>query len=287
MIGVTAATGRLGRLVVQALLDRGARPGEVVALARDPGKAADLAAPGVQVQHADYFEPESLRAAFRGLDRLLLISSGDLRDRVTQHRHAIDAAREANVGLIAYTSILNAGTTAMLLAADHQVTEQLIRDSGLPFAFLRNGWYTETYTDGLAGTLERGALAGAAGDGRFTPAARRDYAEAAAAVLLAGGPAGTAFELGGDEAVTLPGLAAEMARLSGRPVAYRNLAPGDFAALLAAAGLPEGGAAVIADSDVALGRGDLFTTSGDLRRLIGRPTTPVGETIREALARLG
>ena len=281
-IAVTGATGQLGRLVVAALLARGVPAQDVIAAVRTPEKAADLAALGVQVRHADYAQPETLAPALQGADRVLLIS-GTPGDRVAQHAAVVDAAAQAGVELLAYTSILNAGTTTMLLAADHQATEQLIAESGLPHAFLRNGWYTENSLMELEAALEHGIF-GAAGQGHFSPAARADYADAAAAVLTDRAPStGAAYELGGDEPLTMHEVATRLGDATGRPIAYHDLPVEQYAGVLAQAGLPEPVAQVLADASAAIARGELTTGSGDLRRLIGRPSTPVKTTFEEAL----
>ncbi|GGR83847.1 SDR family oxidoreductase [Deinococcus sedimenti] len=280
-IAVTGATGHLGHLTLQALLKRGVPAGNLVALVRDPAKATDLAAQGIQVRQADYKQPETLRDALQGVNRLLLVSSNDFDDRVGQHRHVIDAARAAGVDLIAYTSILNADRSGMMLAGDHQATEALLRDSGVPFTLLRNGWYTENYD--LKGAVKNGAILGAAGTHALNPAPRQDYAEAAAAVLSTDGHAGQTYELAGDEAVTLADLAAEVARQSGQPVAYHDLSAEEYARTLAGFGVPEGFAHVLADSDTGITRGELTTDRRDLSRLIGRPTTPITRAVTDAL----
>ncbi|NTX99396.1 SDR family oxidoreductase [Deinococcus sp. JMULE3] len=280
-IAVTGATGHLGHLTLQALLKRGVPAGKLVALVRDPAKAADLAAQGIQVRQADYKQPETLRAALQGVNRLLLVSSNDFDDRVGQHRHVIDAARDAGVDLIAYTSILNADRSGMILAGDHQATEALLRESGVPFTLLRNGWYTENYD--LKGAVKNGAILGAAGTHALNPAPRQDYAEAAAAVLSTDGHAGQTYELAGDEGVTLADLAAEVARQSGQPVAYHDLSADEYARTLAGFGVPEGFAHVLADSDTGITRGELASGSRDMSRLIGRPTTPITQAVTDAL----
>ncbi|GAA5437364.1 SDR family oxidoreductase [Deinococcus aquaticus] len=289
MIGITAATGQLGQLVIQALLDRGVPATQVVALVRSPEKAAALAAQGVQVRHADYHQPDTLGTALQGVEKLLLISSNDFNDRVGQHRNVINAAREAGVKQVAYTSILNADTATFGLAADHQATEQILRESGLPFIFLRNGWYTENYTGSAAQAVQNGALLGAAGTGKLNLATRRDYAEAAAAVLatdghIPQGQTGRAYELAGDESVTMSDLAAEYARQSGQPVEYRDLPQAEYAATLQSFGVPEGFAHTLADVDAGIARGELFSASRDLTTLIGRATTPVSTSVAEALS---
>jgi len=282
MIAITGATGQLGRLVIEALLDRVA-PGQLVAVVRDPAKAGALAERGVQVRQADYAAPAALEAALQGVDKLLLISSSEVGQRVAQHRNVIEAARRAGVGLIAYTSILHADTSPLGLADEHRQTEALLKDSGLPHVLLRNGWYTENYLASVAPALQHGALLGSAGAGRIASAARADYAAAAAAVLTGTGQAGKVYELAGDEAYTLGELAAEIARLTGRPVAYHDLPVADFQAALEQGGLPAPLAALLADSDTGAARGGLFDEGRQLSALIGRPTTPWRSMLADAL----
>ncbi len=283
MYAVTAATGQLGRLVVDELL-KTVPADRIVAAVRDPGKAADLATKGVVVREADYDRPDTLRAALAGVRRVLLISSSAVGVRARQHQAAIDAAKAANVELLAYTSILHADTTPARLASEHKATEDAIRASGVPAAILRNGWYTENHLMGLQPALAHGATAGAAGTGRFSSAARADYAVAAAKVLLAENQAGQVYELVGDEAYTLAEFAAELSRQAGRPISYRDMTEADYKAMLLGAGLPEPLADALADEDH-VARGDtLFDDSGTLGRLIGRPTTPMPETVAAAVA---
>ena len=280
---VTGASGHLGRLVVEALLDGGTPAADVVATARTPESISDLADRGVQVRRADYTDPASLDAAFVGVDRLLLVSGSEVGQRVAQHANVIDAAKRAGVGFVAYTSITRADTSDLALAAEHRATEELLAASGLPHALLRNSWYLENYTGQLSTVLEHGAVLGAAGDGRVSAATRADYAAAAAEVLAGGDHDGAVYELGGDHAFTLDEYAGAVARVTGREVAYRDLSVEEYTAALVAAGLPEGYAAVLADSDRGLSEGAMFTDSGDLSRLAGRPTTAVEDALRAAL----
>ncbi len=280
---VTGATGRLGRLVVEALLERGVAPSEIVATGRDIQKIKDLADRGVTVRRADFDDPDGLAAAFAGGDKLLLVSTSTVGRRLAGHRAAIDAARTAGVSLVAYTSITRADTSGIKLAVEHRETEQYLRDSGVPFTFLRNSWYLENYTSGLSGYLEQGSVAGSAGDGRVSAATLADYAAASATVLATEGHAGAVYELGGDEAFTLAELAARLAAASGREITYADMPAQQFAELLTAVGLPKDYAGILADADQGLGRGELFTDSGDLSRLLGRPTTTLSEAIATAL----
>jgi NAD(P)H dehydrogenase (quinone) len=280
---VTGASGHLGRLVVEALLDQGTPASDIVAAARTPEKVVDLSERGVEVRRADYDDPSSLDAAFAGVDRLLFISGSEVGQRIAQHTNVIDAAKRAGIGFVAYTSIIRADTTDLALAADHRTTEELLAASGLTYALLRNSWYLENYTGQLPTFLEHGAVLGAARDGRVSAATRADYAAAAAAVLAGGDHDGAVYELGGDHAFTLSELAAAVSRVSGREVVYRDLPVENYTAALVAAGLPEGYAAALADSDRGIAEGALFTDSGDLSRLAGRPTTDLEDALRADL----
>lgn len=280
---ITGATGHLGRLVTEALLDRGVPAGQIVATGRDIGRISDLADRGVQVRAADFTDPDSLRTAFAGAEKVLLVSSSEIGQRVAQHQNAIDAAKAAGVELLVYTSIANADRSSLQLAAEHQATEKALADSGLPHAVLRNSWYLENYTGQLATYLEHGAVLGSAGDGAVSAATRADYAAAAAAVLLADDDqAGKVYELGNDEAFTLAELAHAVSQAAGRPVVYRDLPAADYQQALVQAGLPAPYAAVLADSDLGIARGELHVTSGDLSRLIGRPTTSMPAAVQAA-----
>ena len=283
MIAITGATGQLGRLVISILLES-VPANELVAVVRTPDKAVDLAALGVQVRRGDYTLPDTLADALAGVDKLLLISSSEIGQRVAQHANAIAAAKSAGVQLLAYTSILHAVSTPLGLGDEHRQTEALLAQSGLPFVLLRNGWYTENYAASIPAALQYGVLLGCAGEGRIASAARADYGAAAAAVLLSQGQAGKIYELAGDASYTLSDFAAEIAKQSGKPVAYQDMPPADFAAALKHAGLPEGLADLLADSDAGASRGGLFDDSRTLSALIGRPTTPMPEVIRKTLA---
>jgi NAD(P)H dehydrogenase (quinone) len=279
-IAVTGATGHLGRLVVAGLKER--LPGDgLLALARDPRKAADL---GVPVRQADYARPETLAPALQGVDSLLLISSNQIGERTAQHRNVIEAARAAGVRHIAYTSLLRADTSPLSLAGEHRQTEVLLAASGLSVTVLRNGWYTENYTAGLGAAVARGELIGSAGQGRIASAARADYAAAAVAVLVDPARQGQRYELAGDSAWTLAELAAEASRQSGKPVAYRDLPEAGYAAALVQAGLPAPLAAAIASWDAGAREGALFDDGHRLSALIGRPTTPLAASVAQALA---
>jgi len=282
MIVVTGASGQLGRLVIQSLLAK-VPASQIIAAVRQPARATDLAALGVQVRQADYTQAATLDAAFKGASKLLLISSSELGQRAAQHQNVIEAAKRAGVSLLAYTSILHADRSPLGLAGEHVQTEALLKASGLPYVLLRNGWYTENYLASVPPALQHGAFIGSAGEGRISSAARADYAEAAAVVLTQADPAGKVYELAGDSAYTLADLAAELSRQSGKTIPYVNLSEADFKAALLGAGLPEPVAALLADSDVGASKGGLFDEQHQLSQLIGRPTTPLATLLKSAL----
>lgn len=282
MIVVTGATGQLGRLVIQSLLTK-LPAAQIVAAVRQPERAADLAELGVQLRQADYTKPATLDAAFQGAEKVLLISSSEVGQRTAQHKNVIDAAKRAGVSLLAYTSLLHADRSPLGLAAEHQATEALLKESGLPHVLLRNSWYTENYLASIPPALQHGAYIGSAGEGRIASAARADYAEAAAVVLTLAGQAGKVYELAGDESYTLAEFAAELSQQAGKSIPYVNLPEADFKAALVGAGLPEALAGLLADSDAGAAKGALFDDQRQLSRLIGRPTTALAVLIEAAL----
>jgi NAD(P)H dehydrogenase (quinone) len=284
MIVVTGATGKLGRHVIEQLLTK-VPAAQIVAAVRNPQKAAALAARGVQVRQADYSKPETLGPALAGAERVLLISSSEVGQRVPQHQAVVDAARKAGVRLLAYTSILRADTSRLALAGEHKATEQLIRAAGLPFVFLRDSWYIENYTENLAPALQHGALVGSAGEGRIAAATRADYAAAAVTVLSGTGHENKVYELAGDTPFTMAELAAEVSRQTGKTIVYNNLPPEQYQGVLVNVGVPGPYAELLVDSDLGIVRGELNDSSGDLRRLIGRPTTPLAAAVAAALKR--
>jgi NAD(P)H dehydrogenase (quinone) len=274
-IAVTGATGQLGRFAIAALNARGAKP---VALVRDTAKAADL---GVEARAFDYTSADP--AALKGVETLVLISSNDFNDRAGQHKNVIAAAKAAGVGRIVYTSILKGDASPMILAQDHIATEAALKSSGIPTTLLRNGWYTENYTGALGAAIQHGAIIGSSGEGRVSSASRKDYAEAIAVTAIDAAHTGKTYELAGDDSHSGADLAAAVAKASGKPVAYVSMPEGDYAKALQGFGLPEGFANVLADSDAQAGKGALHDDSRTLSRLIGRPTTPMAETVAAAL----
>jgi NAD(P)H dehydrogenase (quinone) len=282
MIVVTGASGQLGRLVIAALLKK-VPAAEIVAAVRNVEKARDLAESGIQVRYADYSQPASWDGALKGTDKVLLISSSEIGKRANQHRAVIDAAKRSGVKLLAYTSVLHAGTSPLGLAAEHRATEALLDTSGVPFVLLRNGWYSENYTAGIPAALAHGGVYGCAGQGRISSAARADYAEAAAVVLTSDNQAGRVYELAGDTSYTLAELAAEISLQSGKEIGYVDLPEAEYENVLVKVGLPEAIAGLLADSDTGASKGALFDDSRQLGKLIGRPTTSLTTAVAAAM----
>lgn len=282
MIAITGATGQLGQHVVANLLKTTAAD-QLVAVVRNPAKAEALSQQGVNVRQADYGDEGALTKALQGVEKLLIISSSEVGQRAPQHRNIIQAATAAGVKFIAYTSLLHADTSPLGLADEHIATEKMLADSGIPYALLRNGWYTENYLASAPPALEHGVFIGAAGEGKIASATRADYAAAAARVISEEGHAGKVYELAGDNGWTLSELAAELAKQSGKKVVYQNLSQADFAAALKSVGLPDGLADMLADSDVGASKGGLFDDSHTLSQLIGRPTTTLADSVKGIL----
>ena len=278
MIAITGATGQLGQHVIENLL-KTVPASQIVAIVRNPAKAAALSLQGITVRQADYTDEAAFTTALQGIDKLLLISSSEVGQRTPQHRNVINAAKSARVKFITYTSLLHADTSPLGLADEHVATEKMLAESGLDVALLRNGWYSENYLASAPAALEHGVFIGAAGDGKIAAATRADYAAAAARVISEEGHAGKIYELAGDEGWTLSQLAAELAQQSGKKVVYQNLSEADFAAALKGFGLPAGLAEMLADSDIGASKGGLFDDSHTLSTLIKRPTTSLAESV--------
>lgn len=283
-IVVTGATGHLGRLVVEALLQRGVPAEQIIATGRRTEVLADLAERGVVVRRADFNDEASLPEAFAGADKLLLVSGSEAGQRVRQHANAINAAKAAGVRLIAYTSGVRANTSTLLANQDHRATEQLLAQAGVPHALLRNCWYLENYLGQLPVYLERG-IVGATGTGKVSAAMRADYAGAAAAVLAGESHPGAVYELGG-EPFTMAELAEVISAATGRTVTYTDLPVDQYRAVLVGAGVPEAMAAMVADGDRGVAAGELLVEGDDLKRLLGRAPTPLADAVAAAVADL-
>lgn len=279
-IAVTGATGKLGTLVIEKLKERTTKA-NIIALARKPEKASDL---DVEVRAFDYGKVTQMTSSLEGVDKLLLISGSELGQRLEQHSNIIAAAKGAGVKSIAYTSLLKADKSSLSLAPEHLGTEKVLEESGIPFTLLRDGWYTENYTDSLKDTLALGTLYGSAGDGKIASATREDFAEAAAIILTTDGHEGKTYELAGDEFFTMKDYANEISKQTGKAITYVNLPEAEYAKALQSAGVPTPIAEFLAGSHTSTANGDLFNDGHQLSVILGRPTTPLSKTIAEVLA---
>lgn len=286
MYAVTGTSGHLGQLVVEALRKQ-APASRIVALARDPAKASEVNKSADSVRAFDYDKPGTLSSALEGISKLVLVSSNAMGGRVEQHKAVIDAAKAAGVELIAYTGILHGEKSPINLGKEHHETERLVKQSGLRYVFLRNGWYIENYVAFLKPALANGVFPASAGNGRISAAGRADYAEAAALSLIQDdGSTERVYELAGDTAFTLSEFVAEASRQANKPIQYKNLPESDFAALLSKFGLPPHLAADLAQSSSATAQDALFDDSRALSNLIGHPTASYSAVIAHALKAL-
>ena len=281
-IAITGATGQLGNLVIEQLLQLTAAQ-NIVVLVRNVDKAEHFKAQGIELREFDYDRPETLVPALLGIDKLLLISANEIGRRTPQHQAVIDAAKVAGVPYLAYTSLLRADTSPLGLAQEHRETEKLIQDSGITYTFLRNNWYSENYLAGVAHTIEIGTLFGAAQDGRISSASRIDYAEAAAKVLTSTGHENKTYELAGSESFSLSDLATFIGQAVNKDIIYQNLSAEEYTQGLTQAGLPAGLVDEIVDADIQTIQGAMYTDSKDLEQLIGRNTTSIQDAIKAAL----
>ena len=278
-IAVTGATGHLGGLVIESLIDRGVAAGDIVAVVRNEAKAAPLAAKGVTLGVAGYEDEAALTAALDGVDRLVLVSGSEVGQRLAQHTNIINAAKAAGVAFIAYTSLLNLDTSELGLAPEHRGTEELLATSGIDHALLRNGWYWENYASAIDSGKATGKFFGAAGSAKVSGAARRDYAEAAAVVVTSEDRAGKVYELAGAPALTYQGIADEIGTVIGAEVTYVDQSVSEYQATLEGFGMPSEVAAMFAGMDPVIEQGALHSESTDLQDLIGRPTTSLAATL--------
>lgn len=277
-IGITGATGQLGTLVVESLKNK-TNPTNLVALVRSPEKVTEI-----EARAFDYTQRATLEQSLKEIDTLLLISGNEIGQRLIQHENVINAAKNAGVKRIVYTSILRADTSTISLAKEHLGTEKLLKESCITYTILRNGWYTENYAGSIGGALAGGAFIGSAGEGKISSAARADFAEAAAVVLTSEGHDNKTYELAGDQSYTLADLASEISKQSGKDIPYQNLPAAEYSKILQGFGIPEAMSDSIASWDISASTGDLYSEDKSLSQLIGHETTPLSETVKSALS---
>ncbi|WHY65101.1 SDR family oxidoreductase [Neobacillus sp. SuZ13] len=271
---VTGATGKFGTKVVETLL-KTVPANQLAVSVRNPEKAEGLRARGVDVRQGDFDRPDTLDAAFSGIDRLLIISAdGDNETRIRQHTDAVAAAERAGVKFIAYTSLANAKESKNFLAPTHKATEEAIVKTGIPYSFLRNNWYLENESSSIQGVLAGAPWVTSAGDGKVGWALQQDYAEAAAVVLSGNGHENTIYELSG-KLLTQEEIAAAVGTVLGKEVPVHQVDDSTYTDIMKGAGVPDFLLPFLVDIQKGIREGTLAVESNDLEKLLGRPVTPI------------
>lgn len=283
---VTGATGALGNRVIETLLQ--SLPAEqVVASVRDTGKAEHLRSLGVEVRQADFDNADSLDKAFEGIDRVLIISTTEPvnEKRIAQHVNAINAAKRANVKLLAYTSGTKADETTLAMGLAHKATEEAILESGIPYSILRNNLYLETELNTMKACLAGAPIVTNAGEGKIGFALRKDYADAAAAVLKGEGHENKVYELSG-KPITYDELAVEIGKVIGKQVLVNHVNDAVFGEFLKKAGIPEVMIPMLTATKAGVRNGVLEVDSNDLETLLERPVTPISKAVQTLILSL-
>lgn len=273
---VTGASGQLGRGVIRYLLDTyEIPPARIIATTRNPESLADLAASGVVVRAADFNDAASLETAFKGADKVLIISTGDLDlksgRRLKQHENAVAAAKNAGVSHLLYTSMPNPEPVSpVLFADDHYSTEQAIKGSGIPYTIFRNGWYQENLFLALPHAIASGRWYTSAGEGRIAHGARDDMAAAIAAGLASGSTDSKTYTLTGPHAYTTAEIAALVSEVTGKPLEVIQVPDEALTEGVKAAGVPEDFADVVVSFDVNTRSGRIAMVTDAIETLSGR-----------------
>ena len=286
---VTGASGKLGQLVLEALLARGVSPADIIATTRDPSKLAGFAAKGIEVRAADFDDPDLTRKAFAGADRLALISTDALDDKGTRQRQqtaAVAAAKDAGVMHIVYTSLPSAENSKVIFAPDHLNTEKAIKASGLGYTLLRNTWYQENMFMSLPQVLKSGQWYTSAGTGKIAPIARADCAEAIAAALASGSADSATYTLTGAELFSTDQTAALASEITGKPIAVIHLSDEQLAGGMKAAGVPDFLIPTLISFEAATREGNLGAQTSDFEALTGKKPKPYRAFFEESKAAL-
>lgn len=270
---VTGATGGLGKAVVENLL-KTVGPATISVLVRDPAKAADLQAQGVTVKLGDYNDYASLVAAFKGVDKLFLVSSNDIPNRVPQHTNVLNAAKEAGVQHVVYTSFQrkteDGSSAAAFVAEAHLATEKLLKESGLTYTILKNALYLDVLPLFMGPVLDTNTIYLPAGEGKVPYASRADMGAAGAAVLAGTGHENQAYDISNDSSYSFHDIAKILSDLSGKTIQYVSPTAEEFGTALAAAGVPAGAIEMTAGFCVAIEQGEFDFPGTDLEKLLGR-----------------
>lgn len=279
---VTGATGKLGSKIVETLLKK-VPVNQLAVSVRNPEKAEGLRARGVDVRKGDFDYPETLDAAFAGVDRLLIISAdGENETRIRQHANAIAAAERAGVKFIAYTSIANAKESANPLAPTHKATEEAIMKTGIPYSFLRNNWYLENEISSIQGVLAGAPWVTSAGNGKVGWALQQDYADAAVAVLTGSGHENTIYELSG-KLLTQEEFVSALGNVLGKEVPVQQVDDKTYANIMKGAGVPDFLIPFLGEIQTGIREGTLEVESNDFEKLLGRSATPISDGLNQVV----
>jgi NAD(P)H dehydrogenase (quinone) len=273
MILITGATGHFGTAAIHKLLEKGIAASDIIAFVRDENKAADLKAKGIQIKVGDYHNYDSLKEASKGVDKLLLVSSSDLKDRLTQHQNVINAAIENGVKQIVYTSIdiENFQTSVIPLVSQiHSDTADYLKASGISYTLLNDTLYADLVPAFSGETVLETGIFFPAGDGKTPFAARAEMAEAAAVVLNTEGHENQEYAIAGETAYSFSEIAGMIAEISGKDVQYHAPDKETYIDVLVKAGVPEGDAGFFAGFGIAIAGAEFDTKRSDLGKLLGR-----------------
>ncbi|KYG31777.1 SDR family oxidoreductase [Alkalihalobacillus trypoxylicola] len=279
---VTGATGKLGSKIVESLLKM-IPASELAVSVRNPEKAEDLRKRGVEVRYGDFDLPETLDTAFKGIDRLLIISAdGDNETRIHQHTNAVQAAERAQVKFIAYTSLANATESQNLMAPPHVATEAAIVKTGIPYSFLRNNWYLENEISSIQGAIAGATWITSAGKGKVGWALQQDYADAAAAVLVESGHENTVYELSGP-LLTQDELVSALGKVLNKEIPVQQVSDEEYAEIMKSLGLPEFIIPLLVGIQESIRNGSLDVESNDFEKVLGRPVTPISDALAKLI----
>ena len=283
MILITGATGHFGTATINSLLEKGISASDITALVRDEDKAAGLKEKGIQIKIGDYHNYDSLKEALKGVEKLLLVPSSDLNERLQQHKNVINAAIENGVKQIAYTSIdIDSFTESVipLVSQIHSDTADFLKESGVPYTLLNDTLYADLIP-AFAGekVLETGIFF-PAGDGKTPFVARTEMAEAAAVVLTTEGHENREYAITAETAYSFAEIAAIITEITGNDVQYLRPEADAYIAHLVKVGVPEGNARFFAGFGVAIGKGEFDTNRSDLGRLLGRKPLELKEFLK-------
>lgn len=269
---ITGATGQLGHGIVKQLLKRVPEK-SIAVLVRDPSAAGTLASYGVEIRQGDYQDLASLESAFKGVDKLMFVSTTAFSDAITQHRNVVDAAESAGVRHIHYTGVQRPEHSEFVMSQVtewEQVTEKALAASSMAVTLLRNSLYLDALPLMLGDDVFVNGVRAPAGSALAALAARAELAEAAAVVLAGTGHEGRTYTLGGSEAVSMGDIAAIVSTIAGKSLPYADVTPAAFIAARTAAGMPDFVAAFLSEWFTAVAAGEFAEITGDLERLIGR-----------------